>query len=123
MRSTRGVLAGAGDEVAPQRVPAAPAGAGQLRREAPVLAVGEELVGRRADRHPGGEQRAVGPRLVPVGVAADRQVEGEDGAARPLDGGELAVGEVLGEQVAALDERPRAAGVGRRRPVPARKRA
>ena len=47
----RGVLAGAGDEPPPQRVAAAPAGARQLRREAPVLAVGEELVGRRADGH------------------------------------------------------------------------
>ena len=108
-----GVLAGAGDEVAPQGVSAAPAGARQLRREAPVLAFGEELVRWGADVHPGGEQRAVGPRLVPVGVAADRQVEGEGGAALTLDGGELAIGEVLGEHMAALDERPRATGVGR----------
>ena len=41
---------------------------GQQRREAPVLALGEELVGRRADDHPGREQVAERPRLVAVDV-------------------------------------------------------
>ena len=106
------MLAGPGDEPLPQGVTAAPAGARQLRWESPVLTLVEELVRRRADRHPLGEQVAEGPRLVAVGVAADRQVEGQHGPAGTLDRGQLPVGEVLGQEVAALDERGRVAGVG-----------
>ena len=60
------VLTRARDELPPQGVPASAPGARQLGREPPVLALGEELVGRRAHGHPGGEERAVGPRLVAV---------------------------------------------------------
>ena len=79
----RRVATGSGRRAAPQGVPGAPAGAGQLRREPPVLAVLEELVGRRADGHRRAAQVGVGPRLVAGGVASDRQVEGERRRAAP----------------------------------------
>jgi hypothetical protein len=44
-------------------------------------------------------------------MAADRQVEGEAGRSRGFDGGQLPVGEELRDEVAALDERARHAGV------------
>ena len=73
----RCLLAGPRDEALPELVPAATPGRRQLRREPPVLSVGEELVRRRADRHGRCEERAVRPRLVAVGVAPDREVEEE----------------------------------------------
>ena len=47
-------------------------------RKAPRLALGEEAVGRGADRHVGGVLLAPAPDVVAVGMDPDRKVEGEN---------------------------------------------
>ena len=106
-------LPGVGDEALPELVTTASPRRRQLGREPPVLPVGEELVRRSADGHAGGEQLTVRPHLVAAGVAADREIEAEHGPTRPLDRPELAVGEALGELVAAPDQRGRSPLVDR----------
>ena len=66
------------------------------RWEAPVLAVGVELVGRRADPHAGGEQVLPQPGVGAVGSGADGEVVDEPDAGRGgRRGGVLAVAQPL----------------------------
>ena len=100
----RCVASGACDHLAPERVSAVAHLARQLRRKPPVLAVHEERVGWCADRCLGREQRRMSPRLVSIGMRADRQVERETGARRRSDGPELLVTQHLRQRVRAFDQ-------------------
>ena len=80
MRTAAGVaegLAQLGDEVAVAVVPEA---FGMQRREPPVLAAGEERVGRGTAAHAGGEGVPLPPGVEAGGVHAHREVEVEAGA-------------------------------------------
>ena len=74
-------------------VPRCPQRVRDVGREAPVLAVGGELVRRRADAGVEREQVLVGPGVGAAGVDADREVG--DQRARPGRIAELAVGDPL----------------------------
>ena len=108
-----GVSADTSNQLTPQPVPARTHGAGQRRREAPVLTLGEERVRWGTDAHLCGEHRRIGPHLVAEWVRSDRQVERERRRLRvAADRSELLVGEVLGEEVGTFDDEV-AAGVAR----------
>ena len=103
------VTSGAADRVDERLPPRAAEEPGIERRQAPVLAVAEEFVGRRADAHVGSEVVAPSPGVKPIRRKADGHVGDETDLARgsgklPVDVElePLVIGDALGIRLSSV---------------------